>query len=716
MPYPNDYISMEEELIRRQQLQAQSMQQGQPYAEEFNNLGSIQTAMAQQMGSADYAELLRQGASAQKGASTTHYNPMLDYQKGNFALPEYSPNPYMQGQRPGPLALSMGQAGVGVGLSSLALKYGASRLQNMQYDPDQNWRTRVGPSGMTGAGRVAVNPYYAAQFGRQGLLSGAQLMSPMATGAGMTQMGQFGIQTGMPLWENTSPHEMYRMMMRERPVAAGGSPGSLDNPAATQTGPTMGQTGAGMAVGALTSYLINRYTNAPEGASEIAGGVAGGATTGALVGAGGGGGAAATGATGGVGAAYGAAAGGIVGGVAALGVYVLSKIVGKEVFGVGKESGKDIAARQLYRQYHGKGVQRTAERLGFEGANMSEAKDTMLAQPYAWMSQEARDFRAQNPDFDYSTGSLKERSFQQPDYKPTPWEAWVGGMHDLRDEEGKRMFKMSNIYDAVSYYGSEKGSDRRKDAAKAFARGEDFWLTGQSDLVGSKDWAPNKGKFGHMVRSAEGEGGPMTESWIWGGKSGGQAEYDAAMAAYNTKMDLARAGNLYTQEEREERWKGVQETYKQNQLPWQTEEFKKAYEEQYGGMKEWAPEFTGNKAMKKFQKKYGKESWYERHGKLDEYYRLLAEKMGTGPAARYGPTGAIRVSPDVNAATGDRWARMGVTESYDTRNIYGGQQFQGVRRTLVGNTGGEGGQDIYEYRPVYGESEEEMEYTGETER
>jgi hypothetical protein len=596
VPYPNDdYISVEDELRKRQMLQ---MQQGieQPYAEDMGNMPDISTQLQQQMGSADYAELLRQGASAQKGASTTHYNPMLDYQKGRFGEGEEGYNPYTQGQRPGALALSSGQAGVGAGLASMALRYGGSRMQSRAMSgPQQGWEQRIGSYGLTGAERVALNPGFVQQYGdpQSGLLSGGQMLDPMATGRGMAQMGQFGLDTGMKMWSDTSPHELYKTMLIERGA-------TTPKPTGPGTGgPTGIQTGTGMAAGALTSYLINRYTNAPGGVSEIAGGVVGGGVAGGMGGVGAAGAtAAAGGAAAGSPAAF--AAGGIVGGAAALGIHVLSNIVAKHVFGGGKESGKDVGARQLYRQYHGRWADKAAKGAGFED------RDQMLAQPYAWMTDEAKQFRADNPDFDYSKGTLKQRGYEAPEYKPTAWEAWAGGMHNLG-------YKMSNIFDATAFYSSEKGSKARAQALGQRKLGEEYWLSGKGD----------RGK------------------------------------------DL-------TQEDRQKRWDDIQGRAKEMELPWMTDAFKSAYEEQYGDM-----ETKKFMTAKQFRKQIGKRSWFERHGQMGRYHRLFAEKTGTGLGAQALRGQAVRVNFPTTASVGDRFARMGATMSaYDKRDLYGEGQYE----------------------------------------
>jgi len=724
-------MSVEDELRRRQE-QEQLAMQGQPYGLEqgmdSGNLGNIDTALAQQMGTADYAELMRQGTAMQKGAATSHYSPMLDYQKGRFGkdLPDYN---YASGQQPGRLIPQMGQAGLASALSGMAIRRGLGEMHS---------RSMAGPTGLAAGADYTDMPGMGYQD--QGAITnrGGQLSEEMVqqhqamkdaqglvgSGAGAlgTQAG-FNQMTGGAL--GGTQYGSLQLGAMEEAAGQYGGAGSSSSPMAG---------GAGMAAGMLTSYLMNRYTDAPAGASDVAGGAVGGGVSGGISGAGGGGAAASTGSTGASGAAIGAAGGAIAGGSLAVIGYVASKIISKHVFGQGKQSGKDVGAIQFAKQYAGVGG-KEARAKGFGSA------DEMLAAPYAWMTEAGRSARAEGGDV--------ALQYQSPDYKPTKWEAWVGGMKDSG-------FKMKDIYDATAYYSSELGSNERKKASKAYNKGEEWYMNPANDrptfVVDQMGVSKGKGNVKKVsspynqryVDYKKRHGGEGTTRVI--GTSGGEggnemtrwtpspdSELGKIQSQYDAEMAKIRSGEgLWTDEQRAEQWKNVQSDYEKARLPWEGEGFNKAYEESYGHMKE----YNAKEARRENKiSKPGRLGWYQRHHGNVEGTLMHKKAQAEYRTGLKKDTYGKGISIPTTAKVGDRFARMGVTMNPETRDLYGTnpldnrydpnaykwggtgkyaseEEVQGlVKKTkfdyekdrmrkkglewgVTGNTGGEGGHDI----------------------
>jgi hypothetical protein len=247
----------------------------------------------------------------------------------------------------------------------------------------------------------------------------------------------------------------------------GGGPG---------TGGSSAGAGAGMAAGMLTSYLINRYTNAPEGVSPIAGATVGGAVAGGVGGVGAAGASASLGGAA-AGSAGAIAGGAVMGGAGGVIAHVASQMIAKHIFGQGKESGRDVASRQFYSRYNQQG-RKQAQQAGFKSS--SEA----LMQPYKWMGQEAKDYREAIARGESPTLSGKEHAaMMAPEYRPSEWEAWVGAMGES-GASGKA------IMDATAYYMSDAGQRRMGKSERAFKRGEEWYLDPKNDPKGKTDMTP----------------------------------------------------------------------------------------------------------------------------------------------------------------------------------------------------------------------------------
>jgi hypothetical protein len=449
------------------------------------------------------------------------------------------------------------------------------------------------------------------------------------------------------------------------------------------TGGSAAGAGAGLAAGMLTSYLINRYTDAPEGVAQIGGATVGGAVAGGVGGVGASGASAGAGgaAAGGAGAIAGGAIMGGSGGVIA---YVASKIIGKHIFGVGKESGRDVASRQFYESYHGKSYGKQAEREGFTG------RDDAMSQPYKWMGQDARDYRSQIAAGQTPEASYKlQQAYKVPDYKPTEWEAWVGGMSDAG-------YKMKDIFDASAYYMSDAGHDRMSDANKDFKRGEAWYMDPKND--------PTK-----MSGMASGSKTPFGSSHVTYRERHGQGDLLATeQAEYNTRKDKIASGEGWqTDEQRSDRWASVQEKKQATENPWQTEGFRDMYEKEYGHMKD-TPTRMSSKA---FRKQYGSLQYAERHNRVDAYFENRKKHLiGGGPSTSSSIASIGRSDYQQEGAKSRNVSeRSGITDTkfWDTRNLYGSGEADYLpkkyRKVVTGNTGGEGGHDIYGYESYTGD-------------
>ena len=612
MPMNDDYISQEERIrMQYEQMLAEAAQQ--PYGDvdvdTESNLEQMQTLMQQSAGlpGYDYSELLSQGSNVQRSGTTGRYATSFDQLGGNFGgqpPSQYSPD---QGQQPGPLSLQVGTGGAGAALTSMALKRAFGRAtQPSQQDQLAGIASGVDMFGRGGVGRTFVTPQQMYNLGNVG-----------------NEMSLQNYGLGQP-GDSPMSYDLSQGASNPQTAPTGGSK------------PTGAQLGAGVATGMLTSYLINRYTNAPSGAGEISGAAVGGATTGALAG-----------------GASGAAVGAIGGGVTGVAGYAASQIAAKHIFGAGKESGKDIAARQLYEQYHGKGVGRRAKAAGYEG------REDALSQQYLWMTEEGRKARAE--------GSTDPR-YQTPEWRPSEWQAWVGAMSDAG-------YKMKDVYDMTAYYASEKGSKERGNAKKAFRRGEDFYMNPANDPLLTQK--PNKVS--------------------WYERHGKMDEYNQLMnqkkmEAGRRKQGLGLTG--WTDENREQRWQQVQQQHEMTALPWQTEGFKEAYGKEYGSL----PEYSVSAARQKYgPSKPAKLGWYIRHygeGEGRKAYVSAKQAWNTGiPNTQTDPYLQIPKT----ASVGDRFARMGVTQTPENRKLWGagGDPYANKSWGVAGNTGGEGGHDIY---------------------
>jgi hypothetical protein len=343
--------------------------------------------------------------------------------------------------------------------------------------------------------------------------------------------------------------------------------------------------------------------------------------------------------------AVGAAGGGAIGGGAAVVAYVAAQIIGKHVFGVGKINHEDRASMKMYQAAHGSGMNKGARAAGYSGKNEA------LAQPYLWMTKAGRDYRQgvrsgaitpdkpwtneqyqsaydkhlrniqtqgayeQYPDRqeraarDLATKEMQRSQrdvakYQTPDYRPTEWQAWAGGMLDAG-------YKMQNIYDATSYYLSEKGRDTATNALQREARGEDYWTSAKADV---------------------------------------------------------HAGTLLTQEQRDAKWKSVQEDARMAELPWNTKGFKEVYQKQYGHMKQYKPSQMSHDTLHK-QGKIAKRGWYDRHPEAGTYEQALAKATGVPEKESFGS--GIKAGREPYLGKGGR--RANVMWAPETReNIWGG--------------------------------------------
>jgi hypothetical protein len=504
-----------------------------------------------------------------------------------------------------------------------------------------------------------------AHLAGMGIQSAVQEMKGMSTGGGGTGFQSAGLEGGAAggpsmvgasglsfnaageLVRGGDSFKLGGTLSSPYTVGADGAiEGGVNQAQGPGTGGSAEGASAGAAAGLITSYLINRYTNAPEGVAPIAGATVGGAVSGGV---GGVGAAGASAGSGGAAAGSAGAVGGgaIMGGAGGVIAYSASKIIGKHVFGAGKQSGRDYAASKFYGSYHGS--KRYAKSMGFDST--ADA----LAQPYRWMGQEARNYRSQvaqgkDPAVDAKT----KAAFTAPEYRPSEWEAWIGGMTDAG-------VNTKELMDATAYYMSEAGKRGRNTAAKDEARGKEYWTSSASDIRGTGA-GPYKYDYGSL----------QSGSWNWGGSKGGEQEYNKLKSVHDARVAKAKAGELFTDKERQENWANIQQTARSTELPWMTEEFKGAYEQEYGGMKE-APKLMSSN---KFRKQYGSRQAAEERGTLGQYMTNRVKYLeGAGTArlgafsAAYGPQGAEGIkSRDVSERTGI----YSTMRRHDTRDIWGG--------------------------------------------
>jgi hypothetical protein len=340
-------------------------------------------------------------------------------------------------------------------------------------------------------------------------------------------------------------------------------------------------------------------------------------------------------------------------------------------------SGKDIGAKQFSEQYQHIGQQ--AKAAGYDSSQ------EYLSAPYAWMTQEGRDAREAGGDV-----ALK---YQKPEYRPTEWEAWVGGMSDSG-------YQMKDIYDATAYYSSELGSKVRELGSKQYGRGKEYYMDPRNDRTTFEvnEMGTTKRK-GSVARTAN----PFSSRYVqyMERHEGGPEKLRAIQEQWTEeRAKIASGEGIWSPEEREEQWAKIEQQHKDQVLPWKTEGFQEVYQAEYGDMKEHT---VAQGRREGNLQKPGKRAWYERHhGMLKGglMYEKLMKEWKTGVKGNVYSKG---ISIPKSASVGDRFARLGVTMSPERRDLYG-QNPTGKEDFrydpddytwgVVGDTWGEAGHDI----------------------
>jgi hypothetical protein len=437
--------------------------------------------------------------------------------------------------------------------------------------------------------------------------------------------GGYQGQAAQYMGRNVGMHEAYRLAQRQAGttgVEAGASSGEGGqaggfNPYAA---------GAGIGASMLTNYLLTKYAGADQNEAGVASAAAGGASAGAVGGAGGA--AAGTGSAAGIGAMY---------GVGAYTVYMIASSMIDRYFGK-KPSGRDKAAANFYNQVHSKQTaSENVHRTGFKDRN------EMLSRPYLWMTQQGRDYReaearGENPGKGMSFG-MRE-AMKAPEYRPSEWQAWAGGMMDAG-------MSATRVMDATAYYMGEKSHQARTDAATRLGRGEEWYMNPENDP-----------KVPHRAQ-------------------------DGTMTTRQTAL---------TEDQRKQRWQDVQEGEQRSRIPWMTEGFGEAYKATYGQMQE-APKLM---SQQEFTQQYGHESnIHKKFGsspllgqKLTNYLNrkkrltqgpgmLIPGSVGKGQntgfmRAAYGPTGdSHRTRGGKGSSVEERVGISAYPSQFDTRQIWG---------------------------------------------
>jgi hypothetical protein len=674
---PQDYMSVED-MLRKQQMEQIALAKSQPYGEDLGNVEDIDTMLAQRYGEADYAEMLRTGASAQRGASTTHYQAGYDALKGRFGegeeLPTY--DHLTHGQKPGPMVFGgggnplVGQLlgkGVGKGMEYAIKRAQASKNYAASYWSDPK--------------NFAMGDQFQPFSYDGSTLSGGFMRPPMsgpnmAGASGLTFAPDGGLVTSAgPQSQLSFGVDKFSYDPATNTISGGPTSGGVPGPVAA---------GAGAASGMLTSYLLSKYLGVNPGMAGVAGSTVGGGVSGGL--------AASAGST-----AAGAGAGAIYGGMGAVGAMVASSFYQSR----NKPKDRDIMAGRFYEGYHDKDFRKAAQREGFGSRNDA------LSAPYMWMTQEGRDYRAavaagNAPEVSYRD----QQAFTAPEYKPSQWEAWVGGMLDAG-------YKTSDVFDATAFYMTDEAKKERGQWADQYTKGEDYWKSTKGDIASLQGPRSKYEIAKEMGETGMGEGE--------GYSSAVEQAYSADQSRYYKELEQAKAGNMFTDEQRAERWQNIQTQYDKTTLPWMSEAFKEHYEKDYGHMKDVKESpltrYQGKKGIKRFHKDFGKQSWYERHGQMDKYFSLRAKHLGPAYGQYDGDAGWLRraaTGPSAFESASDRnvMGSVGIqsTAHYDARDLYGqaGREThpeRSYRRVVTGNTGGEGGHDIYGWE-AYNPNEE----------